>query len=72
MMEMKYLIQAYIINEWNKIKTTKVYYLSKDNVKISKLRELIQEVNPQIIYINSVFSTLSIFVMVIGKVKADP
>jgi glycosyltransferase involved in cell wall biosynthesis len=57
------------VNEWNKIEETQVFYLSKFNIKLSKLRELISEVTPQIIYINSVFSTLSILLLVLRKLK---
>ncbi|MCY7346014.1 MAG: glycosyltransferase family 4 protein [Pyrinomonadaceae bacterium] len=57
------------INDWNDVDGTKVFYLSKDKVKLSKLRELIFEVNPQIIYTNSVFSTLTIFLLTLRRLK---
>lgn len=60
------------INDWNDVKEAKVFYLSKDNIKLSKIRELILEVKPDSIYTNSYFATLSIFVMVLRKVKKIP
>jgi len=60
------------LNQWNEIDSTKVYYLSANNVRISKLRELITEVEPDAIYLNSVFSTLSIFLLILLKFKLIP
>ncbi|MDQ3750549.1 MAG: glycosyltransferase [Acidobacteriota bacterium] len=57
------------INDWNEIEGTQVYYLSKDKIKISKLRKLIEEVKPDSIYLNSVFSVMSIFVLTLRKLK---
>lgn len=55
------------INEWNNSENAQVYYLSQKDIKISKLRELIYEVKPQSIYINSIFSGLSIYVLILKK-----
>lgn len=55
------------INEWNTLSNCQVLYLSKDNLKISKLRELILKVKPNSIYINSVFATLSIYVLLLRR-----
>ena len=60
------------INDWNEIEGTQVYYLSKDKIKISKLRKLIEEVQPDSIYLNSVFSVMSIFVLTLRKLKFIP
>lgn len=57
------------INDWNDVDGTKVFYLSRDKVKLSKLRELILQVDPQVIYTNSVFSTLSIFLLTLRRLK---
>jgi len=57
------------INDWNEIEGAQVFYLSKSSVKLSKLRELISEVAPSLIYINSVFSKLSIFLLTIRRLK---
>ncbi len=60
------------INNWNSIENAQVYYLSKDNIKISKLRELILEVDPDLLYANSFFATFSIFVAKLRKLKRIP
>jgi glycosyltransferase involved in cell wall biosynthesis len=60
------------INDWNEIEGTQVYYLSKDKIKISKLRKLIEKVQPDSIYLNSVFSVMSIFILTLRKLKLIP
>ncbi|HEY0427872.1 MAG TPA: glycosyltransferase family 4 protein [Pyrinomonadaceae bacterium] len=60
------------INEWNELRGAKVFYLSKDNVKISKLRELVLQVKPDSIYVNSYFATLTIFVLQLRKLRLIP
>lgn len=60
------------INGWNKIGGAKVYYLSKDNLRLSKLRELILEINPGVIYLNSCFATPAIFVLQLRQMKLIP
>lgn len=57
------------INQWNIVHGTKVFYLSKDNVKTRKLRELISEVEPDVIYCNSYFSTLTLYLLVLKKLS---
>lgn len=60
------------INQWNLIQGAKVFYLSKDNVKISKIRELIIEIKPDAIYSNSYFATLTLYLLILKKLKAIP
>ena len=60
------------INNWNNIKDAKVFYLPQEQIKASKLRELILEVQPDSIYINSVFSTLSVFVLLLRRLSLIP
>lgn len=60
------------INKWNKIDGATVFYLSKDKIKLSTLRELVKEIKPQAIYLNSVFSILSVYLLVLKKLKAIP
>ncbi len=59
-------------NEWNDVNGIKVFYLSKGNLKPHKLRKLINEMNPDSIYLNSVFSVLSIYVLTLRKLKLIP
>lgn len=56
-------------NDWNEVGKAQVFYLSKDAAKLSKLRELISQVNPQLIYLNSVFSILTVFLLTLRKLK---
>lgn len=60
------------INEWNTLENAQVYYLSKDSIKISKIRELILEIKPDLLYANSFFSTLSIFAANLKKLGLIP
>lgn len=60
------------INGWNSVRDAKVFYLSKDNIKISKLRELLSEVNPNLVYCNSYFATLTIYLMLLKKLRLIP
>lgn len=60
------------VNSWNELDGAKVFYLSRDNIKIGKLLKLIKKVNPDSIYINSVFSKLTIFLLILKKIKILP
>lgn len=60
------------INEWNKVEDSQVFYLQKEQRNFSKLRELIHKVEPQVIYLNSVFSTLTVYVLFLRKLKLIP
>lgn len=60
------------INEWNETGNVKVYYLSKNRMTFSKLRELILECRPDSIYLNSVFSTLTFIVLTLRKMSLIP
>lgn len=64
--------KAIKINQWNKVRGAKVFYLSKDKVKISKLRELILQVKPDCIYTNSYFATLSIYMLNLKRLHLIP
>ena len=60
------------INEWNDTENAKVFYLPKNKLKISKLRELILSVKPDSIYLNSIFATLSIYVLILRRLAFIP
>ncbi len=60
------------VNKWNQRGKAQVLYLSQNTVNISKLRELIIETRADSIYINSVFSKLSFFVLVLKKLNLIP
>lgn len=60
------------IDAWNEVEGAKVFYLPQNKIKLSKIRELVLEVNPSAIYLNSVFSTLTIFLLILRKLKLIP
>lgn len=60
------------INDWNKVGKAQVYYLPKDNIKINTVQKLIEEVQPKSIYVNSFFSTLTVFVLLLRKFRRTP
>lgn len=60
------------INQWNDVENAKVFYLSKNSVTMSKLRELILEVEPDLYYANSFFATLSIYLVKLRKLGSIP
>lgn len=43
-------------NEWQEIGSSKVMYLSKDKQKLKNFKSLIKEIDPAIVYLNSLFS----------------
>ena len=60
------------IDEWNELGRARVFYLSKNNIKLSKLRELILEVRPAVLFFNSYFSPLTIYVLLLKKLRLIP
>lgn len=60
------------ISDWNDVRNSKVFYLSKNNIKLSKIRELILAVQPDSIYTNSYFATLAIYVLKLRKLGLIP
>jgi len=57
------------INQWNTVRGAKVFYLSKDNIKTSKLRELIIEIKPDVVYSNSYFATFTLYLLMLKRLK---
>ncbi|MEZ5425532.1 MAG: glycosyltransferase family 4 protein [Pyrinomonadaceae bacterium] len=57
------------IDAWNDVRGARVFYLSKPNIGLRKLRSLVLEVEPDAIYANSFFSTLAIFALKLRKLK---
>lgn len=60
------------VDDWNKVEGAQVFYLQKKHVGFSKLRELIHNVRPDAIYLNSVFSTLTVLLLVLRRLKLIP
>ncbi len=59
-------------NEWNDYEGIPVFYLSKDKITFSKIRELVIKCCPDSIYLNSSFSTLTLITLVLRKLKLIP
>ncbi|MEZ5306957.1 MAG: glycosyltransferase [Pyrinomonadaceae bacterium] len=52
---------------WQKQGKAMVYYLSRSEISIRKIKSLLEDVSPKAIYTNSVFSTLNIYVLLLRK-----
>lgn len=57
------------INAWNSIGKAQVFYVSKENIKLGKVKEIVQEINPKSIYSNSYFSTFTILLLLLRRFK---
>lgn len=60
------------INEWNTIAVAKVYYFSQDNLNFAMIQKRVDDVAPDVIYINSFFATPANFLLALrkrGKIK---
>jgi glycosyltransferase involved in cell wall biosynthesis len=56
-------------DEWTSSNKSKVYYISKSRLTFKKMKELLKDVNPDIIYLNSMFSLFfTIIPFIIAKV----
>lgn len=60
------------INDWNQVGKAGVFYLSKDNIKLKTIKKLVEETQPKSIYVNSFFSTLTVFVLLLRKLRQIP
>jgi glycosyltransferase involved in cell wall biosynthesis len=60
------------INDWNQVGKAGVFYLSKDNIKLKTIKTLVEEVEPKSIYANSFFSTLTVFILLLRKIRQIP
>ena len=57
------------IGEWNRVGNADVFYLSRDHIHGKRLTELIVEVTPDAIYLNSFFSRLTVLVLKLRKLR---
>lgn len=55
------------LNDWNNLDNAQVFYLTKSEINISSIKKSIQKVNPDAIYLNSFFSTPTIFVLLLKR-----
>jgi glycosyltransferase involved in cell wall biosynthesis len=60
------------IGDWNNIGKARVFYVPGSDMKISTIRKLVSEVNPDAIYLNSFFATPVNYLLLLrrlGKIK---
>jgi glycosyltransferase involved in cell wall biosynthesis len=55
------------INDWNDICNARVFYLPKNEIRISTIKQRIAEIKPDAIYLNSYFATMAVFVLTLKK-----
>jgi Glycosyltransferase len=56
------------INDWNRVGKASVFYLSKEKVGISEIKRLLRDLEPEAVYMNSFFSTLTIYALTLRKI----
>ncbi len=57
------------INKWNRIGNARVFYLSSEKVRPSILRDLVREVGPSSIYLNSFFATPAVLILLLKRMR---
>ncbi len=57
------------VGAWNNVGKAKVFYLSKDQIRARVLKDLIDESNPEVVYLNSFFARLTILFLVLVKFR---
>ncbi len=55
------------VNKWNRIGNARVFYLSRENLRPAILRNLVREVAPSSIYLNSFFATPAILILLLKR-----
>ncbi len=55
------------INDWNDVGAAQVLYLSKANIGLGMIRRVIDEVRPDVVYVNSFFSPLTVAVLILRR-----
>lgn len=59
-------------NSWNEVGKAKVYYAAPSQLSVSHLRQLIRDVQPNVIYLNSFFSPLPRKVLLLRRLCLIP
>lgn len=56
------------INQWNQMNGTKVYYIGKENLGFKTIKDIINSISPETLYLNSFFSfNFSIIPVILNK-----
>jgi glycosyltransferase involved in cell wall biosynthesis len=59
--------QTVKIDDWNEVGSARVFYLSRANIGLRRIRKIVAEVGPDIIYVNSFFSPLTVAVLTLRR-----
>jgi len=62
-------------NTWDQVGKASVRYLAKDQIRVSEVKKVVREVDPDVVFCNSYFSTLTIFALLLrrtGVLKGVP
>lgn len=54
---------------WGEYGKAKVRHLSRDEIRMSTIRALVDEISPDVVFCNSYFSTLTVFFLVLRKLR---
>lgn len=57
------------VNKWNRVGNAVTFYLSKEKITLKNLRRLISETEPRIIFFNSFFSPLTVYVLLLKRLR---
>lgn len=60
------------VNAWNQVGNAKVYYASPDSLSINRIKELIGDVSPHVIYLNSFFYPLTLKYLICRRLRMGP
>ncbi|MFN2500509.1 MAG: glycosyltransferase [Pyrinomonadaceae bacterium] len=60
------------LDRWNSTDNAKVYYISRDRIRLRDIRKIILDVRPAAIYTNSFFSNITVRVLQLRKLKLIP
>ncbi len=59
-------------NEWNTLDETQIYYFGREGLNSAKLKTIWQKTGPDVVYLNSFFSTLTIKTMLLRNFGRAP
>ncbi|MCA9886129.1 MAG: hypothetical protein KC708_24315, partial [Anaerolineae bacterium] len=60
------------VNQWNDVNGAHVWYAAPNTLTLPNLRRLMLAVEPDVVYLNSFFSTLTIKVLTLRRLRAIP
>lgn len=57
------------IDKWNESSNAEIYYLSRKNINFKNIEKIITQAKPDCVYLNSCFSTLTINILMLKRLK---